>query len=399
VAREQLGAYTLGKLTTVEHPTKAGHWQARGYYRDRYGRRLETTASGTSRTAAGTALKLKVQRASQRHEGGDQVLNHNTALKAAAVIWLEERTRDNLSPGTHSAYQGSVNRVINTDAIGDMALVAVNNLTVIEDWLRRVADQRGAQSAKQARTLLSGILGLAERRGAIPGSVVGRAKTPKPKPGTTGDRKCKDPDCDYDCEQRHLDTKRAFTQDEVRRVLTAARSHPADIGDLALFLFTTGARIAEALHHTAWADVDIEAKTVRVRGTKSAQADRTLAISDQLLEALTTRAELFGTRGLVFGVTRFNTKLGDPRDVNNVAKKLKQIFKTTGTQWAGTHTFRRTVATWLDHSGASLAEIANQLGHSDINVTAGYLGRRTAPTRAAHIMTTTTPTPHLRAVK
>ena len=41
----------------------------------------------------------------------------------------------------------------------------------------------------------------------------------------------------------------------------------------------------------------------------------------------------------------------------------------------------------LDASGAPLAEIANQLGHADVNTTAGYLGRRTAPTRAASVMT------------
>lgn len=40
----------------------------------------------------------------------------------------------------------------------------------------------------------------------------------------------------------------------------------------------------------------------------------------------------------------------------------------------------------MDEAGASLAEIANQLGHADINVTAKYLGRKTQPTRAATVM-------------
>lgn len=40
-----------------------------------------------------------------------------------------------------------------------------------------------------------------------------------------------------------------------------------------------------------------------------------------------------------------------------------------------------------DADGAPLAEIANQLGHSDVNTTAGYLGRRRVPTRAASAMT------------
>jgi integrase len=63
-----------------------------------------------------------------------------------------------------------------------------------------------------------------------------------------------------------------------------------------------------------------------------------------------------------------------------------------GTDGIGTvvgrlHTFRRTVATWMDASGARLAEIANQLGHPDVNTTADYLGRRQAPTGAATVMT------------
>ena len=40
----------------------------------------------------------------------------------------------------------------------------------------------------------------------------------------------------------------------------------------------------------------------------------------------------------------------------------------------------------MDQAGAPLAEIVAQLGHSDLNVTAHYLGRTTTPTRAATIM-------------
>jgi integrase len=60
--------------------------------------------------------------------------------------------------------------------------------------------------------------------------------------------------------------------------------------------------------------------------------------------------------------------------------------------------FRRPVATWLDANGAALAEIANQLGHADTNVTANYLGRKGTPTRAATVMVLPTAQPMLRAV-
>ncbi len=100
----------------------------------------------------------------------------------------------------------------------------------------------------------------------------------------------------------------------------------------------------------------------------------------------------------MFGVTYFATKAGASRDRNNVSKAMRRVLEASDVQWAGTHTFRRTVASWLDEAGAPLAEIANQLGHADINVTAKYLGRKTAPTRAADIMVLPEPdekpTPH-----
>jgi integrase len=49
-------------------------------------------------------------------------------------------------------------------------------------------------------------------------------------------------------------------------------------------------------------------------------------------------------------------------------------------------------------SGAPLAEIANQLGHADVNVTANYLGRTGTPTRAASVMVLPTAPPLLKAV-
>jgi hypothetical protein len=53
---------------------------------------------------------------------------------------------------------------------------------------------------------------------------------------------------------------------------------------------------------------------------------------------------------------------------------------------------------WMDASGAPPAEIANQLGHADVNTTAGYLGRRQAPTRAATVTTLGPERPSLAVV-
>ena len=50
-------------------------------------------------------------------------------------------------------------------------------------------------------------------------------------------------------------------------------------------------------------------------------------------------------------------------------------------EWVKTHTYRKTVATLLDQSGASARMIADQLGHSRVSMTQDvYLGRRAANT-------------------
>lgn len=398
MARPSNPPYTLGVISTKTHPTRTGAVQARGYYRDERGRRIEATASGKSEAAARRALQAKVTAAREQHKGGDNVLNQDTRLTQAAAIWLDTKARERLSANTMRDYEGYTERTIRQGALSHLSISEANDVARIEAWLTEVADERGDTAAKQARKVLSGILGLAERRGAIASSVMHRVKTPGAKPGSTGDRKCTDLECDYDCGKRHLDTERAFTHAEALRVQRAADSAKADVGDLAAFLFGTGARISEALHCTSWDDVDLEAGTVRIRGTKTAQADRLLLMSGGLVERLRDRADLHGRSGLVFGVTYFTSKAGQPRDRNNVSKALRRVFKTADVQWAGTHTFRRTVASWLDAAGAPLAEIANQLGHADINVTAKYLGRKTAPTRAAQVMVLPTGKPTLVAV-
>ena len=47
-----------------------------------------------------------------------------------------------------------------------------------------------------------------------------------------------------------------------------------------------------------------------------------------LAERLRERRDLHGAKGLVFGVTYFTTKAGQPRDRNNVSKALRRVFAT-----------------------------------------------------------------------
>jgi len=391
--RPQLTPWYLGDVKTHPHPTVDGRWQARGRYRDSDGKRLDTTASGASEAKARRALQAKVEQHRVTHRGGDSTLNQDTTVERAARLWLEAAKRKRvrgkpLAPRTLEQYEGNLARYVEGSRIATRKLATANNVSVIEQWLAVVADAHGNGAAQAARKVLSNTLAHAERQGAIAASVMSRVQTPSANAGTAGDRKCLDPDCDLDCGKRHLDTRRALTEAEARRLFSVAdEDDAADLADLLRFLFGTGVRIREALEGVAWGDVDLEAGTVRVRGTKTAAADRTLALSEELALCLGQRGEVWGRDGLVFGTTRFGSKRGQAREVGNVLKGIRRVLTTAELSWAGSHTFRRTVATWMDASGAPLAEIANQLGHTDVNTTAGYLGRRQAPTRAATVMT------------
>ena len=104
----------------------------------------------------------------------------------------------------------------------------------------------------------------------------------------------------------------------MKRVQRAADASSADIGDLVASSSGQVPASGGAPTHRM-ADVD-STPSVRVRGAKTRQADRVLALSDALTERLRTRAGHFGTEGQVFGTTRFSISrkgadiLGKPRD-------------------------------------------------------------------------------------
>ena len=60
---------------------------------------------------------------------------------------------------------------------------------------------------------------------------------------------------------------------------------------------------------------------------------------------------------------------GGWRDRNNVLKAFRQVRGGSDFEWVKTHTYRKTVATMLDQSGASARMIVDQLGHSRVSMT------------------------------
>jgi len=71
---------------------------------------------------------------------------------------------------------------------------------------------------------------------------------------------------------------------------------------------------------------------------------------------------------------RHRAPVGTPLHVAGIRSAMRYAFKRCGLdkQFCGTHVFRHTVAVRLQHSGASLKEIADVLGHRTLQSTMSY---------------------------
>jgi integrase len=106
--------------------------------------------------------------------------------------------------------------------------------------------------------------------------------------------------------------------------------------------------------------------------TKSRAGLRTLRIPAWLVAVLAARRPEQGGP-----VPVFPDAAGGFRDRNNIERDFRQVREGTPFEWAVPHTYRKTVATFLDDEGLSARIVADQLGHSRLSMTQDvYMGRR-----------------------
>ena len=75
---------------------------------------------------------------------------------------------------------------------------------------------------------------------------------------------------------------------------------------------------------------------------------------------------------------------GGYRDRNNVERDFRLVRTGTPFEWVVPHTYRKTVATFLDLGGLSARVVADQLGHARISMTQDvYMGRNVVHPAAA----------------
>jgi integrase len=318
------------------------------------------------------------------------MIQPNSPTKDAAAVWLSEMQENaRLSINTRKVYASSLNRhVIGTkDNPSSLANLTVREVKVvgIERWLRGIGKASGPDAMKTARSVLSGVLGLAVKHEAIPHNPVrdvGHVSVPARDNGR--------------------DRQRAYTREEREALLAFADADPTarrrDLPDLLAFMAGTGARIGEACG-VRWSDLDLNLGTaklgslpVRVPSAglvlqphgKTKGSTRTVVLPPWLVSRLMDRK--------VNAVPNewdvvFCSALGKLRDTSNTSKHVRALLDAAGFEWAVGHTFRKTAATWLDEDGVSGRQVANQLGHAKPSMTMDhYMSRRAVTERAALVL-------------
>lgn len=218
----------------------------------------------------------------------------------------------------------------------------------------------------------------------------------------------------------YLEKKRVPTDAEVAAFLTALRAdpeagpllgprrlsrgkdaagpthNPVDLADLLETTFTTGMRIGEATA-LRWGDLHLVRGegtasvtgtvswvrgdgTVRRPHTKTTAGERLAPLSDTLVDTLLARAETFGIdlsndKMLALPVFPSPQAHNRWRNPSNLTSAIRRMMDRHGLQWASSHTARRWRVTSLLDRGVPLGKVADAVGHADIRVTLGYIGR------------------------
>jgi integrase len=364
---------THGKIRF--YPAGADGWTARTTFRDIDGITRPVERASSSKAAAERRLREALR--DRVRSGGTGAVTGEHRFRDVAALWLAEieaavraGTR---SPSTAELYRRQLDKHV-LPALGAFRLREIAVPTV-DRFLVAVRDTAGVALARTCRSIVSGVLRLAVRHGAMPANPVRDTVR---------------------LEGRRGKSPRALTAAERAEWLAQLDADENavrwDLPDLCRVMLATGVRIGEALA-VSWPDVDLDAGAlsidhtiVRVAGvglvrkaTKTATGERTL-----LLPA-TTVAMLRRRLALAEDVTGpvFPDSVGGWRDPSNTRRMFRQARGGEAFAWVTTHVFRKTAATILDEAGLSARVIADQLGHSRPSLTQDVYMARKLPGRAA----------------
>lgn len=368
MGRPRMPLGTFGALSTTE--VAPGKWRARTRFRFDDGRLRQVERFAASRSKAEIALKLALTEI-QATSAVD--VKRETRLRDLGERFLKAKA--GRAPRTVDTYTQSVQRVI-IPRIGDLS-VSEATPERLQRFLDAVTAEHGPGTAKTARAVLSGMMGLATRSDAVRHNPVRELAPVEAKA------------------QGAVPVPLGELAGLLERARHDKRLIALDMVDLLEFIAGTGVRISEACA-LARRDVDLAAGTVAIKAnavravgkgvirqehTKTDAGGRRIRLPGALVGILGDRRVRGGPNphGLVFP-----TVLGNLRDPRNTARDWSTARARLGIADYTFHSFRKTVATALDQAGLTPRDIAEYLGHADPSLTMGtYMSKTVGGSRAA----------------
>lgn len=361
---------TWGTITRTK--VTEGRFVARTNVRDLDGHRRRVEAWGRSGAEAERRLKAAL---AERVAGTARIIGPATRLTNVADAWLDELAAEaRVLPQTIDTYR-SVWVGHLEPALGQWQ-VREASVSRVDAVIRAIA---APGQVAHARTVLSGVLGLAVRHDALPANPVRSiSRTPRRRRGVAT--------VDLGLLEAVRRAARMYRteRDEHGRLPPGPRPTP-DLGDIIDLLLATGARPGEVLA-LRWSDVDLSGPTAQltISGTlvqpkghpltrqpfpKTHSSYRTLKVprfaADTLLRRQVT-ARLGNPLDAVFP-SRVGTWL-PPRKIANTWRNARAAYNLPDITF---RQFRPTVATLIAReAGAEVAKA--QLGHSTVAVTESY---------------------------
>ncbi|SDQ49480.1 site-specific integrase [Leucobacter chromiiresistens] len=371
-SRNPIGSHGVIKVDELVPKVK---YRARTRYRFSDGKSRQVERFDTTGPKAENKLK-KALLTIEADRGGE--LKPSTTLRALGQQFLASKRDLGRSEGTLETYGYAVSAHI-TPKIGDMS-IAEAKPERLQRFLTSVEKESGPGAAKNCRSTLSGMLGIAVRNGAISHNPVRELER---------------------ISQRKKKGSAAIPLDQLPAFLKAIRADEKltewDTVELIEFMLSSGWRVAEVCaldaSSIAWkaGTATVEAINVRVKGKgivrqefpKTEKSGRTTPLPKATMALLRRRHD----RLKEFTTLLFPTPLMRPRDPSNTQREIRDRRELLGYPDLSTHSFRKTAATILDKAGLSATEIADYLGHENPSMTQDvYMNTIKGATKARDVM-------------
>ncbi len=375
--RPPLPLGTYGKIKTWQ---EGKIWLARAQFRDFDG--IVRPVKRSAKTKAAAERELKTALAERQMPLKQSEITAQTKIEKVAELWLAEIKQavdgGSKSPSTLDTYRTIYRRHVEP-ALGALRVQEVD--TPVVDRVLAAIKQKTVSGARTAKIVISGLMRLAARHGAVtinPVRETARIEgTPRRKP-------------------------RALTAQERQQWLAALETSEAarlwDLPDLSLMMLATGCRIGECLA-IGWDEIDMESASVevcwrlvrqigvgllRLRSTKSGESgERVIPLPSWAVTMLKRRRLAIASE--VQAV--FPDSLGGWRDPSNVRRVWRQVRDQAQMDGLVSHMLRKTVASFLDDADVSTRKISDQLGHSKVSMTQDrYLGRKLTDRQTADVL-------------